>query len=488
MGEFGARGVQGEGAREAGKTALDPKRARAVSAAFSSRRALSSLASRRSWWWAVRPLSHQPAPGRTAGSPVRCPPPWPRSPPAQHRHHRTPHHHQAVAEQAVCLPGPVRPRSRPTSPDPRGPRRTARQPAPCLPPPSPRRRRRPARAGRVHGPPRTLPHRPPRIPARPRTTQNPAPIHDLAPDPVTSPTQQRPPHHPAAVQLRTSTHPRGPRLPELADSPRPHPGHLPASRPRPLAHRRLRRLPPHGRTLHPLGPHQQAHHRPRPRHPLERPHPATRRRAPLERRTPAPARRHPQARRPPCRAATPPLRPRTVSNPPVDHRRRRGRRSRSTPPTRQCTRPTARARRPAGPRCRREPQGARDHRRPGAVSMALPRRPARTADQHHTADTTPQPARNSSQPGSQHRTLPARHRDPRRDPRPHPGHPHRCRCRLATALRRRLGQLRRRSQLSHTRDGSSHEDSKKRTTTHGTFNLIATFYADKGYATVKAGH
>ncbi|MFJ6486439.1 site-specific integrase [Streptomyces sp. NPDC091682] len=35
----------------------------------------------------------------------------------------------------------------------------------------------------------------------------------------------------------------------------------------------------------------------------------------------------------------------------------------------------------SGLRCRREPQGARDHRRPGSVSMALPRRPARTTDQ-----------------------------------------------------------------------------------------------------------
>lgn len=77
------------------------------------------------------------------------------------------------------------------------------------------------------------------------------------------------------------------------------------------------------------------------------------------------------------RAASPPPCPRAVGGPPVDHRGRRGRRSGSAPPPRQCTGSAARARGPAGPRCRREPQGPRDHRRPGAVTMALLGRPAR---------------------------------------------------------------------------------------------------------------
>lgn len=43
-----------------------------------------------------------------------------------------------------------------------------------------------------------------------------------------------------------------------------------------MAHRRLRHLPPGSRALHPLGSHQQGHHSPRPRRPLERPHSAAR--------------------------------------------------------------------------------------------------------------------------------------------------------------------------------------------------------------------
>ncbi len=93
-------------------------------------------------------------------------------------------------------------------------------------------------------------------------------------------------------------------------------------------------------------------------------------------------------------------------------------------------------------------KGARDHRGPGPLSLPLPRWSTRTADQHHTADQAIDPARDPTQPGPQHRALPARHRDPCRDPRPHPGHPHRCRRRRATSLRRPLGQLRRRSELA----------------------------------------
>ncbi|MEK8174354.1 hypothetical protein NKH77_51235 [Streptomyces sp. M19] len=78
---------------------------------------------------------------------------------------------------------------------------------------------------------------------------------------------------------------------------------------------------------------------------------------------------------------------------------------------RQRPRSATRACRPTGPHCRREPHGTHAHRRPGTVSMALPRRPARTADQHHTAHAAAEPVRGPAQPGPRHRALPTSHRD-----------------------------------------------------------------------------
>ena len=88
------------------------------------------------------------------------------------------------------------------------------------------------------------------------------------------------------------------------------------------------------------------------------------------------------------------------------------------------------------------------HPSPGqcARCLAVPRRPARPADQRRRADPPAQRARHPPRPGPQHRPVPARRRDPGRHPRPHPGHQHQGRRHLAAPRRRRLDHLRRRRQ------------------------------------------
>ena len=108
--------------------------------------------------------------------------------------------------------------------------------------------------------------------------------------------------------------------------------------------------------------------------------------APLGHRAPAPARRRPQARGPPRRAARPALRPGRDRDQPADRRPDPGQRRRRPPPPRPRSHPPARAGRHDRPRRAGQPQGPRHHRRPAAIALAVPRRPARPADQHRAAD------------------------------------------------------------------------------------------------------
>ena len=99
----------------------------------------------------------------------------------------------------------------------------------------------------------------------------------------------------------------------------------------------------------------------------------------------------------------------------------------------------------------RNPPRPRRHRRRRHLGLAVPRRPARPADQRLPARRTPAPARHPLRPGPLRRAVPARHRPARRRPGPHARHPHHRRRRLAARLRRRLGRLRRRRQPARTR-------------------------------------
>ena len=148
------------------------------------------------------------------------------------------------------------------------------------------------------------------------------------------------------------------------------------------------------RPARPLGPRQQAHHRP----PLAAarwngPAQLTDHQHRWDTAAPAPARRHPQARGPSRRPARPALRPGRDRDQPDDRRPDPGQRQRRPPPPRPRSHPPARAGRHPRPHRAGQPQGPRDHRSPAAISLAVPRRPARTADQHRRADP---PAQRSS--------------------------------------------------------------------------------------------
>ena len=109
------------------------------------------------------------------------------------------------------------------------------------------------------------------------------------------------------------------------------------------------------------------------------------------------------------------------------------------------------------PRRRGQPQRPRHHRGRRTVTLAVPRRPARPADQRRETHPAAGRARDQPPPGPQHRTVPARRRGPRRHPRPHPRHQHHRRRHLAAPVRRRLGRLRRRRQPPLPQHFTSHE-------------------------------
>jgi hypothetical protein len=79
-------------------------------------------------------------------------------------------------------------------------------------------------------------------------------------------------------------------------------------------------------------------------------------------------------------------------------------------------------------------------------SRWLSRRPARPPDQHRTTQAETEPARHPPQPGPQHSTVPARHRDPGSNSGPNTRDQCQLRRPLATDLRRRLDRLRGRRQ------------------------------------------
>ena len=86
--------------------------------------------------------------------------------------------------------------------------------------------------------------RPPRRPAGPGPAQDPAPLHDLAPAPAAARRNNGRPTYPATVHCAPQPTPHAAvAFLDWLDRTRPHPGHLPAGRPRPLAHRRLGHLP-----------------------------------------------------------------------------------------------------------------------------------------------------------------------------------------------------------------------------------------------------
>jgi hypothetical protein len=115
-------------------------------------------------------------------------------------------------------------------------------------------------------------------------------------------------------------------------------------------------------------------------------------------------------------------------------------------PSRPGAAQAARAGRLVRSRRRGEPQRPRHHRGRRPVTLAVPRRPARTADQRRETYPAARRARDQPPPGPQHGTVPARRRGPRRHPRPHSRRQHRCRRHLAASVRRRLGGLRCRGQ------------------------------------------
>lgn len=90
--------------------------------------------------------------------------------------------------------------------------------------------------------------------------------------------------------------------------------------------------------------------------------------------------------------------------------------------------------------------GARRSRGQRNLAVAVPRRTTWTADHGRIARQMPTTVRPAIGPSPQQRALPARHRTTRSPPGQNARVPHQCRGRLATCLRRGLGQLRRRLQ------------------------------------------
>ena len=192
---------------------------------------------------AVRPLHRQRQAGRADGTRRRLAAARPAGAAPRDRRRRAHGHRDAVGGQAVHSPSTVRPRRRQHPAHPPGTRRAAPAPGPRLPAPDPRRHRRAALARRGDDPARGIPPRPAGLPGRPRTAQDPAPLPDLAPGQAHAQPQQRETRHPAASPPDPQPGPRRHRVPGLARLCRPHPGQLPAGRPRSLARQRPGRLP-----------------------------------------------------------------------------------------------------------------------------------------------------------------------------------------------------------------------------------------------------
>ena len=123
------------------------------------------------------------------------------------------------------------------------------------------------------------------------------------------------------------------------------------------------------------------------------------------------------------------------------------RRARSTAPARTRARRAARAPRRPRPRTSSPPDAATPPSATAAASRWLfpGGQPGRPISSYQLGERLRQLGLRPG-PVPLHRTVPARHRTPRRPPRPHPRHPHHGRRRLATSLRRGLDQLRRRGQ------------------------------------------
>ncbi len=175
----------------------------------------------------------------------------------------------------------------------------------------------------------------------------------------------------------------------------------------------------------------------------DRPH---RHRSPLRTGPSAAARRRPQTRRPCRRTARPALRANGIRDQPTHPQPRRDQQHRDTPPTRTRAGSPPRAGRRVGPTTRRLPKGPLRPRRPRHLSVAVPRRPTRTAHQRLPPRRTTAPDRHPGRTIPLHRTVPVGNRAARRRARPHARHPHQRRRRLATRQQRRLGHLRRRLQ------------------------------------------
>ena len=129
--------------------------------------------------------------------------------------------------------------------------------------------------------------------------------------------------------------------------------------------------------------------------------------------------------------------------------------------------PVAQATCRPGPRPPRPAPRPRRTRRPGHLSMAVPRRPSRPPDQRLPARRTPAPTRTPPSAEPLRRTVQPSHRTPRRHARPAARHPHQSRRRLTTRLRRRLDHLRRPLQPPQANPRRGHRTSRQSTRVKG---------------------